>query len=119
MNVLTADEFLNCADLDIVPVPLPARYGADAGFYVMTLSDTDRAELERRFTAHDPREDPGDFRATILLRCVCDAAGAALFSEAHRAKLMSKAGGTLELLFVEACRINGFTAKDVEDLTKN
>jgi len=119
MNVLTADDFLDAPDLDIVPVPLPGKYGEDAGLCVRNLTGDDRSEIERQFAGRDAKQDPRNFRAAVLLRCICDAEGKQLFGEQHRDRLMGKAAGPLETLFEVACRINGFTKKDVEELEKN
>lgn len=119
MRVLDVDEFLDKQDLDIVPVKLPAKYGEDAGFYVRTLDGDSRAAIERQYTTADLAHDPRNFRAEILLRCVCREDGAPVFEAAHRDRLMKKAAGTLETLFNEACRVNGFTKGDIEAIEKN
>jgi hypothetical protein len=119
MQVLSADAFLDTDDLDIVPMPLPDKYGQDCGFYVRNLTGDDRSEIERQFAGRDAKQDPRNFRAAVLIRCVCNEAGQAVFTEAHRDRLMRKAAGTLEPLFEKACAVNGFTKKDVEELEKN
>ncbi len=119
MRVLSCDEFLEAADLDIVPVPLPGRYGEDAGFFVRSLDGDARSAIEKQFAKSDPSADPRNFRASILIRCVCREDGSPVFTEAHRDRLMKKAAGTLETLFAAACRVNGFTKSDVEELEKN
>lgn len=119
MRVLSCDEFLEAADLDIVPVPLPGKYGEDAGFCVKSLDGDSRSEIERQFASRDPASDPRNFRASILIRCVCREDGSPVFTEEHRDRLMKKAAGTLETLFTAACRVNGFTKSDVEELEKN
>lgn len=119
MRVLDVDEFLDTADLDIVPVPLPGKYGEDAGFFVRSLDGDARSAIEKQFAKSDPSADPRNFRASILIRCVCDGDGTPKFTEAHRDRLMKKSAGTLETLFSAACRVNGFTKDDVEALEKN
>lgn len=119
MRVLDVDEFLEVADLDIVPVPLPDKYGEDAGFYVRSLDGDSRSAIEKQFAKHDPASDPRNFRASILIRCVCREDGTPLFAEEHRDRLMKKSAGTLEMLFEAACRVNGFTKSDVEAIEKN
>lgn len=119
MRVLDVDEFLDTADLDIVPVPLPGKYGKDAGFCVRSLDGDARSAIEKQFAKSDPAGDPRNFRASILIRCVCREDGSPVFTEEHRDRLMKKAAGTLETLFSAACRVNGFTKSDVEELEKN
>mgnify|MGYP006935529756 CR=1 FL=1 len=119
MRVLEADEFLNTDDLDIVPVSLPDKYGADSGFYVRTLDGDARSAIEKQFANGRPSDDPRNFRASMLIRCVCKQDGTPVFTEAHRDRLMRKSAGTLETLFSTACRVNGFTKADVEEMEKN
>lgn len=119
MQVLDKDAFLAADDLDLVPVPLPAKYGADVGFYVRLLTGAERGQIEKRFAASDPANDPGGFRAVLLVRTIADASGKPIFTDDDAPRLMGKAAGVLETLFEAACRLNGFLKKDVEELEKN
>lgn len=119
MLCITKEVFLQAQDMELVPVPLPAAYGNDAGLFVKPMTGTERSTLEKMFMDNAPKDDPGGFRAAILVRCVCDDKRQPVFTEADKAALMKKNAGALELLFEAACKLNGFTKKDVEVLEKN
>lgn len=113
-------EFLAADDLPLTKVELPAElYGDQAAVYVRSLTGKDRAQLEKRFAKRDPQDAPGEFRATVLILTVTNADGSAMFTEDDRKALMLKNAGVLERIFTVACKVNGFTGKDVEELEKN
>lgn len=120
MKVIDKEAFFAADDLPLTPVPLPDMYGKDSGFYIRTMTGTERSALEKRFMSSNvARQDPGGFRATVLAQCVVDADGEHIFSEKDREKLMAKNAGTLEVIFTKVCEVNGLTKKDVDDIAKN
>lgn len=120
MRVLTAEQFFNSDDLPLHPVPLPEDlYGKDVGFFVRTMPGAERSELEKVYMNKDAAEDPGGFRANLLVQTVVDADGKAVFTVEQVERLMAKNSGTLETLFDLACKLNAFREKDVVELEKN
>ncbi len=118
MRVLSRDEFKSASEMSPVPVPLP-ECGEDAGYYVGMMSGRERGEIERQFSGSKPTDDPSGFRVAVLVRSVCDAQGKRLFTAADAAWLAERAAGALERLFEAACKLNGYSKADVEDLEKN
>ena len=120
MRTLTKGEFLTKNDLPLEAVKLPEVYGEDAGFYVRTMTGVERSEIERQAMAGNTgKKDPCGFRATILMACIVDENGKHIFDKHDRKALMDKNAANLEIMFEAACRLNGFTADDVEEIEKN
>ncbi len=120
MRTLTKEQFLTADDLPLTAVSLPESYGEDVGFYVRMMTGTERSAMEKEyFSGTSPKDDPGAFRVGILTACIVDEDGKHVFEQADAKALMDKAAGSLELMFEAACKLNGFTSSDVEELEKN
>jgi len=122
MKPLTKEEFLTADDLPLTAVELPAElYGEGRGVFVRSMTGTERSKLEKRFLAREAKEAPGDFRCTVLTLTVVDAEGQRLFEDGDevRKRLMGKNARGLEVIFEAACRLNGFSKKDVDAVKKD
>jgi len=121
MSVVTKDAFLAAEDRPTVDVPLLAEYyGEGMVARLRTMSGVERADMEKRFAGSEAATtDPGGFRAAILTATWVDEAGEPLFTAEDAAALLSKNAKTLETVVEVACKLNGFTKEDVEDLEKN
>jgi hypothetical protein len=58
-------------------------------------------------------------RARLVARSICDAEGAALFTEADVNALGEKSAAALDRIFAAAQELSGLGAQDVENLAKN
>lgn len=116
-RIVTKEEMLACKPA-VAEVLVP-ELGEGAGLCIRTLSGWERSEIERMFLDRKPQEDPGSFRAAILVRTLVDGAGVRLFDDADGKALMELPAGLLERLFEKACELNGLTKRDVEALEKN
>ena len=83
------------------------------------MTATERSEIERRWSDKDAKKDPGLFRADVLCETLKKKDGTPLGTREQICELMSKSAGAIETLFEAACRINGLTKKDVEELEGN
>jgi hypothetical protein len=120
MKNLSKAAFFEADDLPLESVELPSDlYGEDVCLRVRTMTGHERSDLEKRFVGREAADEPGDFRATLLLLCVVDEAGEPFFEPTDREALMGKNAGTLETIFEKACELNGFRDKDVEAMAKN
>src|ERR1044072_1746226 len=101
------------------PVEIPEWGGT---VYVRVMTGAERAAFAAETYQHNGRSmklNRKNFRARLLVRTLCNSAGVPLYSAAEAAELGEQPSDILDRLSVVASRINGMTAKDVEDLVKN
>lgn len=82
------------------------------------MSGTERESFEREWQSTDDKLLP-QYKLRMLRRCMCDATGAPLFTDAELAPLGEKSALVIERLFRECMRLNGFESTTVEDAAKN
>ena len=123
-TLLTKDEILRADDLRLERVEVP-EWGGEVLLRTMTGTERDAFEAE----LVEGREQGGggvgrinyrNLRARLLALCTVGEDGARLFSTPEDvAALGGKSAGALDRLFKVAQRLNGLSAQEVDDLTKN
>ena len=119
MKILTAADLLDATDLHRELVELP-ELGAAA--YVREMSGIERDEWESsvsRRRGGSIEVNRKNFRATLLVRCVCDENGERLFKDDQAGALGRVGAGTIGRLFDVAMRVNGISKSDQEELTES
>lgn len=113
-----AEEILGLDDRKVVEVEVPEWGGRQIRVATMTAADRDLYELE---IYEDKKAGRGvtNVRARMVARCVVDAQGERVFSEAQVAALGRKNAKALDRLYDAATRVNGLSAADQEALEKN
>jgi hypothetical protein len=112
---LTKEQILAADDLGSLEVNIPG-WGGSVFIRVMTCGERDSYENE--WVANKGKGVP-DFRAKFLARCLTDAKGQRLFSDAEVPQLAAKSASVLQALFVKAMAHNALSDTDVEELAKN
>ncbi len=104
-SILTAD------DLPRKPLTIP-EWGVTV--YVRTMTGSQRDAFE----AAQIKDPYRDIRARMATYTVCDESGALLFTEADIPSLGAKSVRALDKIFALACRLNGVSKEDVDELKK-
>lgn len=93
----------------------------EATLRVYSMSAEERSDIEKLFSGKaTAASDPGGFRAAILQRSLKKDDGKTPLGTPDQIKLlMKKNAECVERLFEAACRVSGFTKKDVKELEKN
>jgi hypothetical protein len=112
---LTKEQILAANDRSTKEVAVP-EWGDTVLLRVM--SGTERESFEREWQSTEDKLLP-QYRLKMLRRCLCDADGAPLFSDAELSALGEKSALVIERLFRECMRMNGFEAGNLEDAAKN
>ena len=86
--------------------------------FVRTLSGTERDAFESSLLA-GKNKTLDNFRAKLLVRCLCDEGGERIFGDEDMAALGNTRADVLDQLFTAARRLNGIGNDDVKELTKN
>lgn len=100
--------------LECVSVP---EWGGDV--YVRNFGGEERDAWEASIIGKDGKILRQNFRANLLVRCLCDEAGNLLFGLADVAALSKKSAVVLDRLYDVANRINACTSEAVEDEKKD
>lgn len=105
------DSILTADDLPRQKLEVP-EWGVTV--HVRTMTASQRDSLEGAQTK-DPYRD---IRARMAVYTVCDEHGTPLFTEADIAAIGRKSARALDKVFAVACKMNGFSKEDVDDLKK-
>jgi hypothetical protein len=114
MNDLTADAIFAANDMHLVPVSVKEWGGT---VYIRVMSVGEMEAYQREFA--EKREGMDQWRAKLLVRCLCDKDGKTLFTHDQVEKLGTKSVKVMSRLFDAAMKHNAVTEKDVEELAKN
>jgi len=115
--MLTRDQILSADDLKRETVAVP-EWGGDV--IVRTMTGTERDAFEASLQGgKGGKLNLANIRARLVSRTAVDDAGARLFTEADIEAVGGKSAAALDRCFAVAQRLNGLSAKDVEDLGKN
>lgn len=114
MADLNADQIFAANDMSLVPVEVPEWNGT---VYVRVMSVGEMEAYQREFA--EKREKMENWRSKLLVRCICDKDGKALFTNDQVEKLGTKSVKVMSRLFDLAMKHNAVTEKDVEELAKN
>jgi hypothetical protein len=94
--------------------------------YVRTLTGTERDSYEqqlivnRKVRGRTVRDtDLTNARAKLLVLTLCDDVGVPIFKEEDAVALGEKNAAILDRIYAVAAELNGFTDKDIEELTGN
>jgi hypothetical protein len=118
---LDRDEILEIDDIKTVVVPVP-EWGAKAAVRLKVLSAIERDAFEAStVTTKGGRQKPNlaNLRARLVARCMVNAEGKRVFESGDVARLGNKSSAALDRLFAKCQEINGFSEKDIEDLTED
>lgn len=118
MALLNRDQILGADDLkrEIVSVP---EWGGEVLVSAVTGDARDELELQMFGPGKTPEQRLKSFRARIASLCIVDDSGNRLFTEADVEKLGRKSARALQRVARVAERLNGFSAAEVDDITKN
>lgn len=118
---LGRDDILDYDDIKTEVVPVP-EWGAKAAVRLKVLSAAERDAFEAStVTTRGGKQKPNlaNLRARLVARCMVDAKGERVFQSGDVARLGNKSSKALDRLFAKCQEINGFTDKDIEDLTED
>ena len=114
MTDLTADAIFAANDQNLVAVQVPEWNGT---VHIRVCSVGEMEAYQREFA--EKREGMEQWRAKLLVRCLCDSTGKPLFTAEQVEKLGSKSVKVMSRLFDLAMKHNAVTNEDVEALAKN
>lgn len=117
--LLTKDAILKASDSKIQKLDVP-EWGGHIFLKNMTGSERDQFEAETYVTKGKNVEfNRENFRARLLVRCICDEQGEPMFTKKDIDALGKKSAKALDRCFAAAQKLNGLSAEDVEELTKD
>ena len=115
MTALTAAAILAAHDTITKQVTVP-QWGGDVFIRTMTGQERDTWEVyaQQQMTAKTV-----NIRARLAAICLCDEAGARLFTDAETKTLAEKSGAALDRVYEAAVKLNGLSGEEVENIEKN
>lgn len=119
MTLLTKSAILSADDLKTEDVEVPEWGGT---VRVRAFSGRERDAFEASLVRGDGKDrkvDLTNMRARLVALTVVDETGQKLFTHDDVDLLGAKSGAALDRVFAVAQKLNGLSAADVEDLTKN
>lgn len=122
---LDRDGILDFDDMKthVVPVPEWSKPGSPpVAVRLKVLSAAERDAFEAStVTTKGGRQKPNlaNLRARLVARCMVDSAGKRVFESGDVARLGEKSSAALDRLFAKCQEINGFSEKDIEELTED
>ena len=110
MALLTRQEILEASDKtsEIIDVP---SWGGEVR--VQAIMSHDRDKFEREYL------DASNIRASLVARCVVDANGDRLFTDADVELLGERSAEAMDAVYNVCLRLNGMGADDVAELEGN
>lgn len=118
MKATTIEEILAMDDAHRLEVPVK-EWGEDVMVPVVSMTATERADVEKRWSKKDAASDPAAFRLDVLVRTLKYADGKPFGTPEQIALLMNKNASAVEKVFEAACQVSGLSKKDVEAIEKN
>jgi hypothetical protein len=118
---LGRDEILDIDDIKTEVVPVP-EWGPRVAVRLKVLSAAERDAFEAStVTTKGGRQKPNlaNLRARLVARCMVDEDGKRIFESGDVARLGNKSSAALDRLFAKCQEINGFSEKDIEELTED
>jgi hypothetical protein len=118
---LDRDEILDYEDIETHVVPVP-EWGKKAAVRLKVLSAAERDAFEAStVTVKGGKQKPNlaNLRARLVARCMVDAKGERVFQSGDVARLGNKSSKALDRLFAKCQEINGFSDKDIEEMTED
>lgn len=111
---LNKDQILGSTDVNLETVDVPEWGGS---ICVRTMTGIERDDFENRINR--PGVGDENWRAKLLVKCICDEKGARLFSDEEATKLGAKNAPVIFRLFKIASKVNKLGKEDVEAYEKN
>jgi hypothetical protein len=118
----TREEILAVKDLPLREVTVEAWGGAKVWLRTISAGERDRYFLLSRKGPDSMEPDPENFRARLLVFCLCDELGARLFADDEAGLVGAKCGPAVNFLYEQAQELNAFNKREVdqvEDARKN
>lgn len=118
---LGRDEILDVDDIKVEVVPVP-EWGEKVAVRLKVLSAAERDAFEAStVTTKGGRQKPNlaNLRARLVARCMVDEHGKRIFESGDVARLGQKSSAALDRLFAKCQELNGFSDKDIEELTED
>ena len=118
-KILTREQILSADDLKREEVVVPNWGGS---VFVRSLTGAERDRLEEQSVTRNGKTFEANYnnvRARLVSLAAVDESGKRLFTEADIEALGAKSAAALDLVFTVASRLNGLSAKDVDELAKN
>lgn len=118
---LGRDDILDYDDIKTHVVPVP-EWGAKAAVRLKVLSAAERDAFEAStVSTKGGKQKPNlaNLRARLVARCMVDGNGNRVFQSGDVARLGNKSSAALDRLFAKCQEINGFSEKDIEELTED
>jgi len=116
--MLTRDQILSADDLKRETVAVP-EWGGDVLIRTMTGTERDAFEASLQGGGKSGKINTANIRARLVSLTAVDEAGGRLFADSDMATLGGKSAAALDRCSAVAMRLNGMSAKDVEELGKN
>ena len=101
--------------LPTVPVSVP-EWGANLSVRSMTAAERDDFDAASR---DGGEANLTNFRARLVVRCLIDATGDRVFTDADAAAVGALPAGPVCKVFEAAAKLNGLTKEDVEEIEGN
>jgi hypothetical protein len=119
MAFLDRDTILDFDDIQVHEVPVP-EWGGKVRLKVLTAAERDAFEATT-VTSKGGKQKPNlaNLRARLVARCLVDGNGNRIFESGDVARLGNKSSAALDRLFSKCQEINGFTEKDIEEMTED
>lgn len=118
---LGRDDILDYDDIKTHVVPVP-EWGAKAAVRMKVLSAAERDAFEATTVSTKggkSKPNLANLRARLVARCIVDENGNRTFESGDVVRLGNKSSAALDRLFAKAQEINGFSEKDIEELTED
>lgn len=112
--MLNRQQILDADDLRLTEADAPEWGGT---VFLRIMSGTERDAFEQLYIAEG--QGFANFRARLLVRCLCDAEGKRLFEDGDADALGAKSASAISPLYDVAARLNGITGADVDELVGN
>lgn len=119
IKFLSRDDILNYEDITTEVVEVP-EWGGSVRLKVLSAAERDAFEAST-VTTKGGKQKPNlaNLRARLVSRCIVDEDGNRVFESGDVARLGNKSSRALDRLFTKCQELNGFSDKDVEELTED
>lgn len=124
LKFLSKDEILKAEDLKVEPVEVPEWGGTVnvRGLTGVERDDWEESRLDRKAKLRKGQATPlklSNFRASLVVRTVCNDRGELLFGDKDIVLLGKKSAIALSRVFEVAMRLSGVSEDDVEELAED
>lgn len=114
-----AQDVFDIEDITVEVVPVP-EWKRSVRLKVLSAYERDEFEAST-VTMKGGKQKPNlaNLRARLVARCMVDSKGDRVFQSGDVARLGRKSSKALDRLFAKCQELNGFSDKDIEDLTED